>query len=309
MSDPLWTPPDDRVAASGLARFARAVGREVAYPELHRWSVESPQQFWAAAWTHLVPSVALTGPAVIDADEMLGASWYPEVRLNVAERILAGDSDPAAVPADDDPMLVSVDERGRRRELSRRDAVQTTAQVAAALRAAGVGPGDRVAAWMPNTLETVLAMLGAASVGAVFSSCSPDFGADGVLDRFGQIGPTVLVAADGYTYAGRALDRREELVRITAGLTSLRQLVVVPFLSRRSRPVRTCPMRRTVRMRRSGQGRRSSRGPTGSHRTVALRPTTNRWVSITPGTCCSARGPPACPSASCIAPAACSCST
>ena len=128
MSDPLWTPPDARVAASGLARSARSLGRDVAYPELHRWSVESPREFWAAAWNDLVPSVPLTGPAVIDADYMLGARWFPEVRLNVAERILAGDSDPAAVPADDDVMLVEVDERGRRRELSRRDAVQLTAQ-------------------------------------------------------------------------------------------------------------------------------------------------------------------------------------
>jgi len=230
MSEPLWTPPDARVAASELAQFARSVGRDVSYPQLHRWSVESPEEFWSAAWAHLVPSVPLTGPAVVGADDMLGARWFPELRLNVAERILAGDSDPASVPAADDVMLVAVDERGRRRELSRRDAMQLTARVAAALRAGGVGPGDRVAAWMPNTLETVLAMLGAASVGAVFSSCSPDFGADGVLDRFGQIEPTVLVAADGYTYGGRALDRRDELAHIAAGLASVRQLVVVPFL-------------------------------------------------------------------------------
>jgi acetoacetyl-CoA synthetase len=229
MAEPLWTPPADRVAASALAHFATVNGREVDYPLLHRWSVEDADAFWSAAWLFLVPSVPLDGPA-LRSTGLLDATWFPEVRLNVAERILAGDSDPEHVPADDDVMFVSVDERGRRRELTRRDAVERTAEVAAALTAAGVGPGDRVAAWMPNTLETVVAMLGAASVGAAFSSCSPDFGADGVLDRFGQIEPTVLIAADGYTYGGRAHDRRDELARILDGLPTLRAAVVVPFL-------------------------------------------------------------------------------
>jgi acetoacetyl-CoA synthetase len=229
MAEPLWTPPAERVAASTLARFATAAGRELDYPGLHRWSVDDAGSFWSAAWSFLVPSVPSAGPA-LRSTGLLDATWFPEVRCNVAERILAGDSDPEHVPGDDDVMFLSVDERGRRRELTRRDAVRRTAEVAAALADAGVGEGDRVAAWMPNGLEAAVAMLGAASLGAVFSSCSPDFGADGVLDRFGQIEPTVLIAADGYTYGGRAHDRREELARILEGLPTLRAAIVVPFL-------------------------------------------------------------------------------
>ena len=196
---------------------------------MHRWSVDRPEQFWAAAWRYLVPSVPLSGPA-LEGGGLLDTTWFPGLRFNVAERILAGDSDPGRVPGADDVMFVAVDERGRRRESTRGDAVAEVARVAAALVDAGVQAGDRVAAWMPNTTESMLLMLGAASLGAVVSSCSPDFGADGVLDRFGQIEPTVLVAADGYSYAGRPHDRRGELERIVGGLPSLRRLVVVPFL-------------------------------------------------------------------------------
>ncbi len=229
MAEPLWTPPADRVAGSSLARFAIASGRDVDYPALHRWSVDDAEAFWSAAWSFLVPSVPLEGPA-LRATDLLDTTWFPQVRLNVAERILAGDSDLEQAPGGDDVMFVSVDERGRRRELTRSEAVRRTAEAAAALAAAGVGVGDRVAAWMPNTLEAAIAMLGAASLGAVFSSCSPDFGVDGVLDRFGQIEPTVLIAADGYTYGGRAHDRRDELAQILEGLPTLRAAVVVPFL-------------------------------------------------------------------------------
>lgn len=235
---PLWVPPPRRAAASQLEAFraaaAAATGTELAgYPELHRWSVERPGEFWAALWEHLVPSVPLSGPSLVEGAHMTGATWFPEVRLNVAERILAGDSVPegAAAPGPDAPMFVAVDERGRRRELRRGEAREQVGAVAAALRAAGVGPGDRVAAWMPNTLETAVVMLAAASIGAVFSSSSPDFGADGVLDRFGQIEPVVLLAADGYTYGGAEHDRLGELERIVAGLGGLRAVVVVPFLS------------------------------------------------------------------------------
>jgi acetoacetyl-CoA synthetase len=217
------------VSASDLVAFARELGRAPDYVDLHRWSVNELDEFWSAAWAHLVPSVRLEGPAVEHAHELLGATWFPGVRLNVAERILAGDST-GAPAGPGDVMLVAVDERGRRRELTRAAAVEQAAAVADALRAHGVGPGDRVAAWAPNTLESMVLMLGAASIGAVFSSCSPDFGADGVLDRFGQIEPTVLVAADGYTYAGRAIDRRDELTAILAGLPTLGAVVVLPFL-------------------------------------------------------------------------------
>ncbi len=154
--------------------------------------------------------------------------------------------------------------------------------VAAALRADGVGPGDRVAAWLPNTLEAIVVMLGAASVGAVVSTCSPDFGADGVLDRFGQIGPTVLVAADGYTYGGKGFDRRDELVRLVQGLPGLARVVVVPFLSD---DPDLAPVAQAVEPP-------SCPSPSGANRTGAPSRPTSRSASTTRGTCCSARERP-----------------
>ncbi len=236
MTDPLWTPPANRVNASQLSRFRESIGFPTDYVELHRWSIAEPEAFWSAAWDHLVPAVPRAAEAVVAgtgsaSTDPFDVRWFPGTTLNVAERILAGDSDPSHLPDPDDDFLVAVDELGRRRVLSRRGAVAEVARVAAALADAGVGPGDRVVAWMPNTIETVVAMLGAAAVGAVFSSCSPDFGADGVLDRFGQIGPAVLVAADGYSYGGRGFDRRNELRTIVDGLEGLARVVVVPFLA------------------------------------------------------------------------------
>lgn len=228
----LWTPPARRVEESQLVDFARiATGSFDDYETLHAWSVAEPQAFWAAAWEYLMPSVPSNGPALVPGSSMEAAAWFPEVRCNVAERILTGDSNPAGRPAATGAdLLVAVDERGRRRSISRAVAAEVTAEVAAALRAAGVQEGDRVAAWMPNTIETVLVMLGAAAIGAVFTSCSPDFGAAGVIDRFGQVEPKVLVAVDGYTYGGNGIDRRSELGEIIDGLAALEHVVVVGFL-------------------------------------------------------------------------------
>lgn len=229
MSEPLWTPPADRVARSSMARFAEHLGRPLDTAALHEWSVREPAAFWAEVWRWLLPGLPLEGPALV-GDEPFAIGWFPDQRLNVAERILAGDAASGTSPGPDEVMLVAVDERGRRRQLTRAEAVASAASVAAALRAEGVGPGDRVVAWLPNSIEAMLVMLGAASIGAVVSTCSPDFGADGVLDRFGQVEPMVLVAADGYTYGGRAFDRRGELARIAECLPGLRSLVVVGFL-------------------------------------------------------------------------------
>ena len=235
---PLWTPPPGRVAASQLYGFAQRLGVGPAtapgspYPDLQRISTDEPERFWAELWAELMSSVPLVGPALGHDASMQDATWFPDVRLNVAERILAGDSTAEGAAAlDDADFLVAVDERGRRRVVTRSEARRTVAAASAALRDAGVGSGDVVAAWMPNTVETLLVMLAAASIGAVFSSCSPDFGVDGVLDRFGQVDPVALVAADGYTYGGRAHDRIGGLSQIVAALPTLRSVVVVPFLA------------------------------------------------------------------------------
>ncbi len=251
-TEPLWVPPADRTAASGMELFRRTA-EEVAgrrLPDtvaLHRWSVEEPEAFWSLLGRELLAldGPALDGPALDGpgfdgsgfdhpgpggpAADLAGARWFPGARLNVAEHVLAGP--PQAPCPEDAVLLVAIDERGRRTEWTRAAARAEVARIAAALRADGVGPGDRVVAYLPNTAATVLVMLGAASVGAVFSSTSPDFGADGVLDRFGQIRPTVLVAADGYTYGGKGFDRRAQVAEVVGGLPSVRRTVVVPFLA------------------------------------------------------------------------------
>ena len=228
---PLWTPPPDRVASSGMERFrqvaVKRTGRVIADSvDLHRWSVDEPEAFWRTLFEFVLPTLDGGERVMVPGDGLGATRWFPDVRLNVAELILAGAPD----STDDDVLSVAVDERDRRRVTTRGDARSQVATVASALRAEGVGPGDRVVAWMPNTDTTVIVMLAAVSIGAVFSSTSPDFGVDGVLDRFTQIEPTVLVACDGYTYGGRSHDRRGPLAEVVAALPTLHRVVVFPFL-------------------------------------------------------------------------------
>jgi acetoacetyl-CoA synthetase len=181
-AQPLWTPPADRAAASGMDRFRRLAedhsGLELADSgALHRWSVEQPGEFWRLLARTMLTGVEVTGPAFVPGAELPDVEWFPDVRLNVAEQILRG----APTTTDDDLLLVSVDERGRRRELTRGAARTEVAAVAAALRAEGVQPGDRVAAWMPHVAETFLLMLGAAAVGAVGASLSIGIGLAGFI--------------------------------------------------------------------------------------------------------------------------------
>lgn len=234
MSDaPLWTPSAARVQASVMDRFRREVASRTGEPvrdsrDLHRFSVDSAAEFWKLLFESLIPSVPMGAPA-LRGSGWQSTVWFPEVSMNVAEVILEGRGGGRTADADD-VMFVAVDERGRRRSTTRAEARAAVAAIAAALRSEGVGVGDRVAVWLPNTDTTMLVMLAVASIGAVFSSTSPDFGVDGVLDRFGQIEPMVLVAADGYTYGGKDFDRRRELAQIVAGLPTLRRTVVVGYL-------------------------------------------------------------------------------
>jgi len=245
----MWTPPPDRVAASELVRFARQVqagagGRFVTdqggldYDALHRWSVASPDDFWAAVWRFCgVRGVGAGGDADVEQpwdavsigasrmappDPVLGPRWFPGARLNVAEQLLRG--------RDDADAIVSWNEGGRRGAVSRASLFRQVQQAAGAFRAAGIGPGDRVAAFLPNIPEAVVAMLATASLGAIWSSCSPDFGVNGVLDRFGQIAPRVLVACDGYQYAGKAIDTVARVREIAARIPAIERVVMVPYL-------------------------------------------------------------------------------
>ena len=226
MSDdrPHWVPTAARISAARITRFhafARSHGApDGDYDALWRWSVDQPAAFWAAVYDFCgVIGDRGGGPVLQHGDRMPGAWWFADTRLNFAENLLRGSGDGAAI--------IATDERGRRRQLSWNQLREEVARVAAGLRAAGVGPGDRVAGFLPNLPEAVIAMLAAASIGAAWSSCSPDFGIRGVLDRFGQIEPKVLFTADGYCYGGKTLDSLERIAGILESLPSVQRVVVV----------------------------------------------------------------------------------
>ncbi len=237
---PFWAPDPARRAASRLAAFCEVAHRRepsapspsAPYDAWHAWSVEHPDAFWRTVW-HFGGVISASGigvppPGVVGVglermappDPLHGPRWFPEARLNFAENLLrrrdAGDA------------LVFVGEDGTRRALSFDALFVESGRVAAALLAEGVRPGDRVAGFVANVPEAVVAMLGCAWIGAVWSSCSPDFGSDGVVDRFGQIAPVVLVASTGYRYNGKAIDLRARIATIAAALPSLRRVVLLP---------------------------------------------------------------------------------
>ena len=226
---PLWVPRTERLENANLKRFtdclaARRGLRFDDYASLHRWSIEEPAAFWfELAHFADVRAEWAEGPTLLDGDRMPGARWFPGTRLNFAENLLRFH--------DDHPALLFVNERGQRRALSYKQLVAEVARVAAGLRTAGVVPGDRVVGFLPNLPETVVAMLAATSLGAIWSSCSPDFGIAGVLDRFGQIAPKVLLTADGYHYAGKTIDSITPIAGVLSGLPSVTTVIVIPYVS------------------------------------------------------------------------------
>ena len=199
---PLWAPSAARVAGANLTRFIQAVDadwnhRILDYETLYHFSVDHPEQFWATLWRFAGVIASRRGERVaVDLDRMPGAKFFPDARLNFAENLLRR--------RDGREAIVFWGEDRVRRTMSAAELYDAVSRVARALRAYGVHPGDRVAGYLPNLPEAIVAAIGAASVGAVWSSCSPDFGVPGVLDRFGQIAPKVLVAADGYFYNGQS---------------------------------------------------------------------------------------------------------
>ncbi len=230
MSKILWQPSNAQIANANMTAFIGAVSRRwaldgiVDYPTLWRWSVDRPDQFWQSVWEFCgVVGERGAGPVVDDPDRMPGARWFQGARLNFAENLLRR--------RDDGDAIVFWGEDKAKRRLSWRQLHELVSRLAQALKAEGVGPGDRVAGFMPNMPETVAAMLATASLGAIWSSASPDFGVQGVLDRFGQIEPKVLFSADGYFYNGKTVDSLERLEGILAGMPSVKRLVVVPYVS------------------------------------------------------------------------------
>jgi acetoacetyl-CoA synthetase len=219
----LWEPSVERVERATLTRYARAVGREGPYDDLWRWSVEDLEGFWASIWDYFDVQASERYERVLGRREMPGAQWFPGARLSYAEHLFRGRDDGA----------LAIQHASELRELSSwtwghlRD---QTARIATGLRALGVGPGDRVVAYMPNIPEAVAALAACASIGATWSSCSPDFGARSVIDRFAQIEPKVLLAVDGYRYGGRDYDRRDVVRTLRAEIPSLEHCVVLQYL-------------------------------------------------------------------------------
>ena len=202
----LWEPPEEMVERAAMTRYMRERGFE-RYEDLWRWSVEDLEGFWGSIWDHF--GVAGGYERVLASSEMPGAAWFPGARVNYAEHLFR-DRDPDAVA------IVHASELREQAELTWGELRSQAARIAAGLRALGVERGDRVAAYMPNIPEAVAAFLATASIGAVWSSCSPDFGARSVIDRFAQIEPKVLLAVDGYRYNGRDFDRGEIVEGIAA---------------------------------------------------------------------------------------------
>src|SRR5579883_2841305 len=224
----IWRPSAARIADSNLTRFIECLNARKGlslggYADVFAWSIARPEEFW----TELARFADIradwgAGPVLENRERMPGARFFPNARLNFADNLLRH--------RDDDAAIVFLNERGTRRQISHRELPQEVARIAAGLRAAGVAEGDRVAGFLPNLPETTIAMLATASLGAIWSSCSPDFGVRGVLDRFGQIAPKVLFTADGYFYAGKTLDSLASMAEVASKLPSVERIVVIPYV-------------------------------------------------------------------------------
>ncbi len=227
MAGPLWAPSASRIRGTTLAGFLAAARQQSDgdcedYPSLHRWSVEQPDRFWATVWEHCGVVGDPGDTVVMSAPDLWKTRFFPDAVLNYAENLLTRRDDGAA--------LVFVREDGERRTLSWHELHELVSRLQQALRAADVGPGDRIAVWLPNVPEAYALLLAASSIGAVFSSCSPDFGTTGVVDRFGQIEPTVLCAVDGYQYGGGRFDCLERLRDVVEQLPTVRTVAVLSYL-------------------------------------------------------------------------------
>ena len=239
---PVWEPSADQVRRANLTRFIAevrnldgAAGAVHDYASLYRWSVDEPGSFWPAVWRftgidarpfpgrHPWDRVLVGGDRVAPPDAREGPRWFVGAELNFAKNLLRF--------TDERPAIVFWNESGRQRALSYAELSAQVARLASALRAHGVAAGDRVAGFLPNIPETVVAMLASASIGAIWSSCSPDFGVHGVIDRFGQIAPKVLFTASSYRYGGKEIDCLARVREVVDRIDSIGRVVVVPYLS------------------------------------------------------------------------------
>ena len=255
---PVWTPSAEQVANARVTHFIRdavqplggAATAAVDTPALYEWSIAEPEAFWAQVWRfcgviaeereNAAPwdAVLVGGDRMAPPDPQLGPRWFTGARLNFAENLLRC--------RDDRDALVLWNELGVVRRLTFAELADAVARCAAFLRSVGIGIGDRVAGFVPNLPEAVIAMLATTSIGAVWSSCSPDFGPGGVIDRFGQIAPRVLVTADGYRYGGTTIDSLERVRDVLASLPSVERVIVIPNVSPATRSDVPPPLRDAI---------------------------------------------------------------
>jgi len=232
MSQPLWQPDEPAIRSTNLARFM--VGAELScgrklttYEDLNAFATKDPGTFWRLVWDRCgVKGDPGSAPYLMDGDKMPGARFFPNATLNFAENLLAG----TALNTGDAIVFRGEDKVSRR--MSADELRRQTAQLQGLLRRAGIKSGDRVAAMLPNVPEAIIGMLATSSLGAVWSSCSPDFGVQGVLDRFGQISPRILITCDGYWYAGKQIDIADKVAELAKALPSVEQIVVVSYLGK-----------------------------------------------------------------------------
>ncbi len=227
MARHLWTPSRQRIAKANLTAFMAQVNRRCgtdldSYDELYDWSVTEIATFWAQIWDFADIVHSRPADQVLGNPDMPGAEWFTGARLNFAENLLRH--------RDDRPALVEFHESGTVRRRSHAELYVAVAKLARTFREIGVQTGDRVGAFMPDRIESLVAMLAATSIGAIWSSCSPDFGFKGVMDRFDQIAPKILIAADGYTYSGKAFSSLDRIRQVVAEIDSIERVLIVPVL-------------------------------------------------------------------------------
>ncbi|MDP2682687.1 MAG: acetoacetate--CoA ligase [Deltaproteobacteria bacterium] len=235
MRKPLWTPSEERKAEANITRFIGLVNklyglRIGSYDELYKWSVEHIQDFWAAVWDFVDIKASVYDTVADDLVKFPGARWFPGSRLNFAENLLRFRDSRLA--------FIFRGEGLKSGRMTYAELYGSVARLAASLRNLGITAGDRIAAYMPNLIETPIAMLSAASIGAVWSSCGTELGPKTVLDRFSQIEPTVLFTVDGYFYKGKVFDVLPNVEKIAEGIPSLKKVVVIPY--RGERPNISC---------------------------------------------------------------------
>jgi acetoacetyl-CoA synthetase len=232
MTEAIWSPGPARRQTANIRRFIELVRTELdpgvlEFRDLHRYSLENPAEFWRAIWEFCEIKGTPGATVVEDFDQLPGARWFPGAKLNFAENLLRH--------RDDQTAILFKSELGDTEEYSHRELYLAVARTAAALRAAGVESGDRVAAFIPNLPEALIGMLATASIGAVWSSCSPDFGIEGVVDRLGQIQPRVLFCAAAYSYNGKTHDCLDKVRGIVKSIPSIHTTVVVPYIAPEAR--------------------------------------------------------------------------